>query len=131
MENIDHIGIAVEQLDAELRRYTEDFGGKLLSRETVTEQKVEIVFISFHNSKIELLAPTSKESTIRKFLDKNGPGLHHICYRVSDIKAELKRLESLGYQLIDKTPRHGAHNSKIAFIHPKSCGGVLIELCEY
>ena len=128
---LDHIGIAVTDLDSSLRQYTRDFGFTVKHREIVSSQQVEIVFLELANTMIELLAATAKESPIQKFLDKRGAGLHHVCYRVDDIKGELERFEKLGYRLIDSTPRPGAHNTMIAFIHPTAVGGVLTELCQY
>ena len=128
---LDHVGIAVENLDLAIADYLSKFGFKLELREKVASQKVELAFLKLDNTKIELLTPTSPESTLRKFLDSRGPGLHHICYEVADIVAELKRLKDLGLKLIDETPRAGAHNTLIAFLHPKSTAGVLTELCQY
>ena len=128
---LDHVGIAVENLDLAIADYLSKFGFKLELREKVASQKVELAFLKLDNTKIELLTPTSPESTLRKFLDTRGPGLHHICYEVDDIVAELKRFKDLGLKLIDETPRAGAHNTLIAFLHPKSTAGVLTELCQY
>lgn len=127
---IDHIGIAVENLDDSIDFYREAFGLELDLREKVDSQKVEIAFLDCGNTLIELLTPTSPDSALAKFIASKGPGIHHICFRVNDIHAQLKRYEADGYQLIDREPRPGAHGSRIAFIHPKSMGGVLIELCE-
>lgn len=127
---IDHIGIAVTSLEQSIESYKRNFGFSLDLRESVPTQKVEVAFLRLPNTLIELLMPTAEDSTLAKFLKTRGPGLHHICYLVPDIRAELKRLAGLGLQLIDKEPRPGAHNSLIAFIHPKSTDGVLTELCE-
>lgn len=127
---IDHIGIAVADLDAAIGEYQKNFGFAVDLRESVASQNVELAFLRLPNILLELLMPTSDTNAVAKFLKSRGPGLHHICYRVPDIRAELTRLEGLGFQLIDKQPRPGAHNSLIAFIHPKSTGGVLTELCE-
>jgi len=127
---IDHIGIAVEDLDQAIAFYQKTFGCTVDAREVIAEQKVELAFLRTPNSLIELLTPTAEDSTLAKFLKTRGPGLHHLCYLVPDIRKELRRLERLGFQLIDKTPRGGAYNSLIAFIHPKSTVGVLTELCE-
>ena len=128
---LDHVGIAVENLDLAISDYQSKFGFKLDLREKVPSQKVELAFLKLDNTKLELLMPTSPDSTLRKFLDSRGPGLHHICYEVGDIVAELARLKELGLKLIDQVPRPGAHNTLIAFLHPKSTGGVLTELCQY
>jgi methylmalonyl-CoA/ethylmalonyl-CoA epimerase len=127
---LDHIGIATQNLDEAVANYHRDFGFELNLRETVPSQNVEVAFLSLPNTLIELLAPTSAQCNLQKFLDTHGPGLHHICYRVGDIRAELARLKGLGHRLIDETPRPGAHKSQIAFLHPKTMGGVLIELCQ-
>ena len=127
---IDHIAIAVKDLDKEITRYTDLWGATLEFREAVASQKTEVAFIQTPNTRIELLTPLDSTSAVTKFLEKRGEGLHHICYKVPDIKAELTRLASLGCILIDKEPRIGAGGHLIAFIHPKSMGGVLVELCE-
>ena len=131
MYPLDHIGIAVTDLDTAIAEYERNFSFKLQLREKLESQKVELCFLKLDNTLIELLTPTHPSSTLQKFLDKRGPGLHHICYRVSDIKAELNRLSGLGHELIDKEPRSGADNTLIAFIHPKTLGGVLTELCQH
>ena len=128
---IDHIGIAVQNLDESIALYERLFGMKVTYRERLDSQKVDLVFLDSGTSKIELLAATSPESKIAQFIKNRGPGLHHTCYRVDDIKGELARLASEGVELIDKTPRPGAHGTQIAFLHPRSIGGVLTELCEY
>lgn len=127
----DHIGIAVRNLGSAIAFYENSFNLKCVLREKIESQGVEVAFIELPNTKIELLAPLSSPSKLTTFLEKRGEGLHHVCYRVSDIVAELSRLAALGFELLDKTPRKGAHNSQIAFIHPKSCQGVLTELCQY
>lgn len=128
---IDHIGIAVLDLEAAIAEYGKSFGLAVELREDIPTQGVRLAFLKTHLARIELLAPTSESSALKKFLDARGPGLHHICYRVDDIRTELAALEAKGLKLIDKIPRHGAKNTEIAFIHPKSCGGVLTELCQY
>jgi methylmalonyl-CoA/ethylmalonyl-CoA epimerase len=127
---VDHIGVAVENLDEAIAFYKRSFGCEVDLREVVEDQKVELAFLRTANTLIELLTPAPGNTTLTKFLKTRGPGLHHICYLVSDIRSELRRLEGLGMELIDKTPRPGAHKSLIAFIHPKSTLGVLTELCE-
>ena len=131
MYPLDHLGIAVTKLDAAISEYERNFGFKLHLRERIESQKVELCFLKLDNTLIELLTPTHPSSTLQKFMDKRGPGLHHICYRVTDINAELRRLSALGHDLIDKEPRPGADNTLIAFIHPKTLGGVLTELCQH
>ncbi len=130
MYPIDHIGIATNNLEDDIKAYQDNFGCILDLTEEVPSQKVRLAFLKSENTLIELLTPTDSSSTLAKFLEKKGPGLHHICFRVPDIKAELQRFKELGHKLIDEVPRPGAHNSLIAFIHPKSTGGTLIELCQ-
>ncbi|MBX7144391.1 MAG: methylmalonyl-CoA epimerase [Oligoflexia bacterium] len=127
---LDHIGIAVENLEASISYYRDTFGFALDIRELVPSQKVEVAFVSLANTKIELLAATDSDSTLAKFLRERGPGLHHICYRVPNIEVELARLKAAGIRLIDEKPRPGAHHTRIAFLHPKSTQGVLTELCQ-
>ena len=131
MYPVDHIGIAVYSIDEALPLYRRTMGVEVDIREFVTSQGVEVAFLKLPNTMIELIAPTSPESKLQKFLDKRGPGFHHICYRVDNLEAELSRLKGLGMKLLDETPRPGAHHTRIAFIHPESFGGVLTELCEY
>ncbi len=128
---LDHIGIAVRDLDASIAFYSALAYTSVTSRERLEDSGVELAFLNNGATKIELLAPLTKDSKIAAFLDKRGPGIHHICYRVSNIKAQLARLASEGYTLIDSEPRPGAHGTRIAFISPASCEGVLTELCEY
>ena len=130
-QQLDHVGIAVTDLDASIAFYQRSFGFTVELRESVPSQNVEVAFLGLPGTKIELLAPLSESSSLTKFLKTRGPGLHHICYRVADIRKELARLKALGHVLIDESPRPGAHHSLIAFVHPKSCEGVLTELCEY
>lgn len=132
MYEIDHVGIAVSNIDQELSNYHRLLGFELHSRETISDQHVEVAFIKLPNTMIELIAPISAMSKIHKFIEKRGSGgLHHLCYKVADIEAELANLSSAGAKLIDSVPRSGAHNTLIAFVHPESFGGVLTELCQY
>jgi methylmalonyl-CoA/ethylmalonyl-CoA epimerase len=128
---IDHIGIAVSDMDQAIALYASHAATSVTLREKLEPQGVEIAFLNTGSSKVELLAAVRPDTPIGRFLAKRGPGLHHICYRVSDIKAEMSRLAALGATLIDKEPRSGAAGSKIAFISPDSFSGVLTELCEY
>lgn len=128
---IDHIGIAVQNLDEAIRLYEGKLGAKLCLRETIEASGVELAFIDTGDSKVELLAPTSSDSKIAKFLASRGPGIHHICYEVADIRAELTRLLKEGCELIDSVPRPGAAHSQIAFVAPGSFMGVLTELVEH
>jgi methylmalonyl-CoA epimerase len=128
---IDHIGIAVSDLQKALQLYAQAAHTEVTLRETLPGQGVELVFLNTGGARLELLAPLNTECTLARFLNKRGPGLHHICYRVTDIKAELARLAGCGYTLIDSSPRPGAGGTQIAFISPHSFEGVLTELCEY
>jgi methylmalonyl-CoA/ethylmalonyl-CoA epimerase len=128
---VDHIGIAVSDLDEAIAHYACTAHTTVTSRETIESQGVELAFLNTDGAKLELLAPSAPTSKIANFLNKRGPGLHHICYQVDDIVAELARQASLGCTLIDATPREGAGGTRIAFISPASFLGVLTELCEY
>jgi methylmalonyl-CoA/ethylmalonyl-CoA epimerase len=130
LTKIDHIGIAVNSLDDTLPFYRDHLGMALVGIEEVAEQKVKVAMLRVGESKIELLEPTSPESPVARFLEKNGPGIHHLAYEVGDIEAAIARLEGEGTRMIDRTPRNGAHGARIAFIHPKSSNGVLTELCQ-
>lgn len=127
---LDHVGIAVHSLDDSLPTFESITGGKGYGRERVESQGVEVVFVGEGPGRLELLAPTRDDSAVAKFLAKRGPGMHHLCYRVADIRAELARYREAGAQLIDQEPRAGAGGHVVAFIHPKSTGGVLMELVE-
>jgi methylmalonyl-CoA/ethylmalonyl-CoA epimerase len=130
VEKIAHIGIAVESIEKWIGFYRDILGLEYGGSEEVPEQKVRVAFLTIGESSIELLEPTSNDSPIAKFLEKRGGGIHHIAVQVDDIVAALARHHDAGAQLIDSTPRIGAHNMKIAFVHPKTSGGVLLELCE-
>jgi len=127
-EAIDHIGIAVEDLEAAIALYAETYGMPLVHREVVEEQGVEAVLLDVGESHVELLSPLGPDTPVGKFLAKNGPGLHHVAYRVDDVAAELERLKAEGFKLIDETPRVGIRGSSVAFLHPKASGSVLTEL---
>jgi methylmalonyl-CoA epimerase len=127
---IDHVAIVVGDLAATIQLYVETLGFTQLYRETIAEQGVEAVGISAGDTVIELLRPLDETSPIARFRGEAPTKLHHIAYRVADIRAELARLKRDGVRLIDETPRRGAHGNTIAFLHPKSTGGVLIELCQ-
>lgn len=130
LTRINHIGIAVASLDEAIPFYRDQLGMTFKGIEEVPDQKVTVAFLQIGESKIELLEPTSAESPIAKALEKNGPGIHHIAYQVEDIEATMAKLVADGARMIDSTPRNGAHGTRIAFVHPKSSGGVLTELCE-
>jgi len=128
--HIEHIGIAVLNLNDSISFYEKVFGLKCYNIEEVLDQKVKTAFFIIGQTKIELLESTDPEGTIAKFIEKRGEGIHHIAFAVKNIKEQLKRAEIEGIRLIDATPRKGAEGLDIAFLHPKSTGGVLIELCE-
>lgn len=130
LHKINHIGIAVQSLAATIPFYRDNLGMPLLGIEEVVEQKVRVAMLQIGESKIELLEPTAEDSPIAKFLEKNGPGIHHMAYEVEDIDAAIGRLIADGMRMIDERPRSGAHGMRIAFVHPKSSSGVLTELCE-
>ncbi|MBI2060033.1 MAG: methylmalonyl-CoA epimerase [Nitrospirae bacterium] len=129
-KKVDHIGIAVPSLEGALKFYEEVLGIHPDHFEEVEEQKVRTAFIPVGETHIELLEPTSPDSPIAKFIDKRGPGIHHLALGVENLEGKLADCKAKGAQLIDEKPRVGAHGKKIAFIHPKSTGGVLLELCE-
>jgi len=128
IEKINHIGIAVPNLDEAIETYNK-LGFTILGREIVASQKVEVAMIQIGESHIELLQPTAEDSPIAKFLEKKGPGIHHLAVSVDDIDKALQEYEQKGIRMIDTVPRDGAHGTKIAFVHPKSTNGVLLELC--
>ena len=130
LSKISHIGVAVVSLDEAIAFYRETLGMVFHGIEEVPEQKVRVAFLQVGESNIELLEPTAADSPVAKFLEKNGPGIHHIAYEVAHIESALAKLESAGARLIDTVPRCGAHGSRIAFVHPKSSFGVLTELCQ-
>ena len=127
---IDHIGVAVEDLDEAVELYRDRLGMALQHRETVEQQGVEAVLLGVGESHVELLRPLGPDTAVGRFLDRNGPGLHHVAYGTEDIEAALDSVRSAGLTLIDEEPRTGIRNSRVAFLHPKSTGGVLTELVE-
>ncbi len=130
-KKIAHIGIAVASIDAALPFYTEQLGLPLLGRETVESEQVRVAFLGIGETRIELLEPLHPDSAIAKFIAKRGEGIHHIALDVDDVQERLARLKANGVPLIHETPKTGAHNAQIAFLHPKAAGGVLFELCQY
>jgi methylmalonyl-CoA/ethylmalonyl-CoA epimerase len=130
LTKINHIGIAVKSLNDSLPFYRDNLGMAFAGIEEVVEQKVRVAMLQIGDSKIELLEPTSEESAVAKFMEKNGPGIHHLAYEVEDIEAAIQKLMADGARMIDEKPRTGAHGSRIAFIHPKSSNGVLTEICQ-
>jgi methylmalonyl-CoA/ethylmalonyl-CoA epimerase len=129
-ELIDHVGVAVEDLDAAVSVYEGALGMPLSHRETVDDQGVEAVLLDAGPCHVELLAPLGPETPVGRFLAKRGRGLHHVAYRVSDIDAALARLKEEGVALIDEAPRTGIRDSRVAFVHPKATEGVLTEIVE-
>jgi len=129
-EKVDHIGIAVASLDEALKFYRDQLGLVCKGTEVVEEQKVKVAFLPVGESKVELLESTDPEGPVGKFIEKKGAGVHHLSFRVSNIEEKLEQLKQQGVALIDEKPRYGAGGAKIAFLHPKSTGGVLIEICE-
>jgi len=127
---IDHIGVAVEDIDAAIALYEGSFEMELTHRETVASQGVEAVLLDVGEGHVELLAPLGPDTPVGKYMAKNGAGLHHVAYAVSDIDATLEKLAAAGLQLIDSEPRVGIRDSRVAFLHPRSTGGVLTEIVE-
>jgi methylmalonyl-CoA epimerase len=128
--HIDHVGVAVEDLDAAIALHEQTYGLQLAHREVVEAQGVEAVLLDVGESHVELLRPLQPDSAVGRFLATRGPGLHHVAYRVADIEATLDALRDRGLQLIDETPRQGIRDSRVAFVHPKSAGGVLTEIVQ-
>lgn len=127
---IDHIGVAVEELEPALELYRDQFEMSLAHREVVAEQGVEAVLLDLGENHVELLAPLGADTPVGKFLARQGPGLHHVAYQVTDIEATLSRLKQAGMQLIDSEPRTGIRGSLVAFLHPRSSLGVLTEIVQ-
>ena len=130
MKKIEHIGIAVKSLQDSNEMYTKLLGKQPYKTEAVASEGVTTSFFEMGDSKIELLEATKEDSPIAKFLEKRGEGVHHIAYAVDDIKAEMNRLKSEGFAVLNETPKKGADNKWVVFLHPKTTGGVLIELCQ-
>jgi len=130
LTHIEHIGIAVKNLEESIKFYENAFGLKCYAVEEVKDQKVKTAFFMIGETKIELLESTEPDGQIGKFIEKKGEGIHHIAFAVTNLKESLKEAEVKGVQLIDKKPKPGAEDLKIAFLHPKSTNGVLVELCE-
>ena len=127
---IDHIGVAVRDLDESVELYRERFGMAEQHRETVEAFGVEAVLLEIGDGHVELICPLSDEGGVARFLEKNGPGIHHVAYQTDDIDSALASVRDAGLELIDKEPRTGIRGSRVAFLHPKSTGGVLTELVE-
>jgi methylmalonyl-CoA/ethylmalonyl-CoA epimerase len=127
---IDHVGVAVDDLDSALALYEGTFGMPVAHRETVSDQGVEAVLLDVGDCHVELLRPLGERTAVGRFLARRGPGLHHVAYRVDDIESALARLRELEIELIDSEPRTGIRRSRVAFLHPRSTGGVLTEIVE-
>ncbi len=125
---LDHIAIAVPDLDASIKRFLEDFGLTFEGREDVASAKTSTAFFPLPPTSIELVHPLNGEGPIAGYLEKKGGGIHHLCFRSDNIEEDIERLKGKGYQFLSDGPSLGAHNAKVIFIHPKSCDGVLIEL---
>jgi methylmalonyl-CoA/ethylmalonyl-CoA epimerase len=130
MDKIEHLGIAVRSLDASVPVYEALLGTACYKRERVDSEGVETAFFLSGPNKIELLEATRPDSPIARFLEKKGEGMHHVAFSVSDIHAEMRRLEAAGFELLSKEPKNGADNKWVCFLHPKNTHGVLIELCQ-
>jgi methylmalonyl-CoA/ethylmalonyl-CoA epimerase len=127
---VNHIGIAVKSINDHRAFYEQTLGAQFESIEEVPSQKVRVAFFKLGDVRLEVLEPTDPTSTVASFIEKRGEGLHHVAYTVDDIEARIADLKAGGVRLIDETPRLGAHHMRIAFLHPKSSGGVLTEMCE-
>jgi len=128
IRKIDHLGIAVKSLDEGLALWRDLLGLEAAGVETVAEQGVRTAFLNVGETRLELLEPTGPDTPVGRFLRKRGPGFHHVCFLVEDLEVALRELESQGMRLVDKEPRDGAQGSKVAFLHPASTGGLLVEL---
>jgi methylmalonyl-CoA/ethylmalonyl-CoA epimerase len=127
---VDHIGIAVKDLEQAKKFYTEVLGMTIMGEETVEQQKVKVCFIPCGDSEVELLQSTSPDGPIAKFIEKNGEGMQHLALRVDNIEAAIADLKAKGVRMIDEVPRYGAGGAQIAFVHPKATGGILLELSQ-
>ena len=130
LRSIDHIGVAVADLDAAIAIHRDTYGMPLVHRETIADQGVEAALLDVGDGHVELLAPLSDDTPVGRFLAKRGPGLHHVAYRVDDVAAALDELRAAGRPLIDSEPRTGIRGSRVAFLHPSASGGVLTELVQ-
>src|SRR5699024_746269 len=130
MEDIEHLGIAVEDIEEAVPAYERLLNTSCYKREVVDDQKVETAFFKTGSSKVELLAAMREDSVIGKFIRKEGEGIHHVAFKVEDIVAEMERLKKEGFRVLSEQPRRGADNKLVAFVHPKDSHGTLIELCQ-
>lgn len=129
--SLDHIAIAVTDLQESIRRFSEDFGIPLQGMETVVAQKTTTAFFPIEGTSIELIHPVDGEGPVARSLEKRGAGLHHLCFRTDDIESDMQRLGEKGYVFLSDEPQAGAHDTRVVFIHPRSTGGVLIELAQH
>ncbi|HUU00098.1 MAG TPA: methylmalonyl-CoA epimerase [Myxococcota bacterium] len=129
---LDHIGIAVANLEESMKFYGQVLGLDISAPEDLPDRQLRICMVDLGvgDANVELLWPTHPDSAVAKFIEKKGPGIHHLCYRVDDLAAEIKKLAAAGVKMIDSQPRPGAHNTLVAFVHPRSAGGVLTELAQ-
>jgi methylmalonyl-CoA/ethylmalonyl-CoA epimerase len=130
MQNVEHIGIAVKDLSASVPLFEKLLNSKCYKTETVKSEKVNTAFFKTGETKIELLESTEENGVIARFIEKKGEGIHHIAFEVADIEAEMQRLKSEGFILLNETPKQGADNKLVCFLHPKTTNGILIELCQ-
>lgn len=128
---LDHIAIAVPDLERAIKRFAEDFGIRFEGTETVEDAKTTTAFFPIDGTQIELVHPLNGEGPVQKYLEKKGGGLHHICFKTDDVAADMEMLKGKGYEFLSEAPKPGAHNTRVAFIHPKCTEGVLIELAEH
>ena len=129
-KKIDHIGVAVKNLENSPHLFKDILGMQYSGKEVVEEQNVKVAFLPIGESEIELLESTSSDGNIARYIEKNGEGIHHIAFEVDDLESMLEELQQKGIRLIDKEPRYGAGGTRIAFLHPKNTNGILVELCE-
>jgi methylmalonyl-CoA/ethylmalonyl-CoA epimerase len=128
---IDHVGVAVSDMEAAIALYRDALGMSVAHRETIADQGVEAVLLDVGDAHVELLAPLGSDTPVGRFLERRGPGLHHVAYRVESIEETLSRLVASGLRMIDERPRAGIRGSRVAFVHPSSTGGVLTEIVEH
>jgi methylmalonyl-CoA/ethylmalonyl-CoA epimerase len=128
---LDHIAIAVPDLDAALKRFVDDLGLQLAGSEDVPTESTSTAFLPIEGTQIELIHPMTGQGPVAAYLEKRGGGLHHLCFETDNIDEDMRKLQEKGYRFLSDAPKPGAHGTRVAFIHPKSCGGVLIELAEH
>lgn len=128
---LDHVAIAVPDLEKAIKRFAEDFGIEYKGSEAVEDAKTTTAFFPISGTQIELVHPLNGEGPVQKYLEKKGGGLHHLCFKTDDVAADMERLKAKGYEFLSDAPKPGAHNTRVAFIHPKCTDGVLIELAQH